>query len=45
MPEGDQVDQEGPVFYELLLAGPDPLVAVYMPCDGNQDDLLPNPIS
>ncbi|KAK4807797.1 hypothetical protein QYF61_023630 [Mycteria americana] len=38
--EGDQVGQAGPAFPEPMLAGLDPLVIFYMPCDGTQDDLL-----
>ncbi|KAK4823264.1 hypothetical protein QYF61_000231 [Mycteria americana] len=38
--EGDQVGQAGPAFPEPMLAGPDPLVILYMPCDSTQDDLL-----
>ena len=38
--EGDQVGQAGPAFHERILAGPDPLVVLDVPCDGTQDDLL-----
>jgi len=40
--EGDQVSEAGPAFHKPMLAGPDPLVVLYMPCDGTQDDLLLN---
>ena len=40
--EGDQVSQAGPYFHKPVLAGPDPLVVLYMPRDGTRDDLLHN---
>ena len=40
--EGDEVGQAQPPFYELALAGLDPLDATYVLCDLTQDDLLHN---
>ena len=38
--EEDQVGQAGPAFRKPMLAGPDPLVVPYMPCDCTQDYLF-----
>ncbi|KAK4821747.1 hypothetical protein QYF61_000808, partial [Mycteria americana] len=38
--EGDQVGQAGSAFAKPMLAGLDPLVILYMPSDGTQDDVL-----
>ena len=40
--EGYQVGQAGPALHEPMLAGPDLLVALQMPCNLPQDDLLRN---
>ena len=40
--EGDEAGQARPAFHEPVLAGPDPLDAMHMPCDLTQDDLLHN---
>lgn len=40
--KGDQVSQAGPAFPKPVLAGPDALVVLYMPCDGTQDNLFYN---
>lgn len=34
------VCQAEPAFHEAILSGPDALVALYMPGNGTQDDLL-----
>ena len=38
--EGDQVCQAGPAFHKPVLTGPDRLVALQVPLDDTQDDLL-----
>ncbi|KAJ7399962.1 hypothetical protein BTVI_109728 [Pitangus sulphuratus] len=38
----NQVGQAGPAFPKPLLAGPDTLVVLNMPCDGTEDDLFYN---
>lgn len=37
---GDQVAQAGPALPKPILARPDPLAVLYVPCDRTQDDLL-----
>ena len=32
--EGNQVSQAGPAFHKPMLAGPDHLLVLYVPCDG-----------
>lgn len=38
--EGDEGDQAGSAFQELMLALPDPLFVPIVPCDVPQDNLL-----
>lgn len=38
--EEDQFGQARWTFHKHMLAGPDPLINVYVPCDGTKDDLL-----
>lgn len=38
--EGDRAGQAGPAIQTCKLAEPDPLVVLYVPHDGTQDDLL-----
>jgi len=40
--EGDEVGQARPAFHKPVLAGPDPLDAMQVPCDLTQDYLLHN---
>ena len=40
--EGDQVGQEGPVFCEPMMAGPDPQVVFHMPGRHTEDEQLHN---
>lgn len=38
--EGDQAGRAAPAFCKPMLARPDPLVVLHVPCDDTQDDLL-----
>lgn len=40
--KGDQVGQAEPAFPKPMLAGPDALVVLHMPCDGTQANLFYN---